>query len=188
MLARTPPPGARGGYMQVRDLLLDGIDHMNTWMIEAVDELTLDQLNWVPGEGVALSAGFNAWHIFRTQDNLTNFVLQGRKPPLWLSAGFMERVGGPKIEQATGMSLEDARAIIIKDKVALIDYGRAVAAGSLAYLQTLDDAALEQTTTIRPQGEIPLWRLYREVYMTHGFMHLGEINVLRGIQGLKFRM
>lgn len=174
--------------MQVRDVLLNGIEQMNNWMHDAVDELNIEQLNWVPEQGLALSAGFNAWHIFRTQDNLTNFVLQGRKPPLWLSQGFMERVGGPKVEQATGMPLEEARAIVINDKAALIEYGQAVAADSLAYLRTLGDEDLERPVTIRPQGEMPIWRLFREVYMTHGFMHLGEINVLRGIQGMPFRM
>ena len=39
---------------------------------------------------------------------------------------------------------------------------------------------------IKPLGEMPKWRVARQVIMTHGFMHLGEINALRGQLGLPF--
>ena len=38
----------------------------------------------------------------------------------------------------------------------------------------------------KPLGEMPKWRVVRQVLMTHGFMHLGEMNVLRGMMGLQF--
>ncbi|MGK2964298.1 MAG: DinB family protein [Tepidiformaceae bacterium] len=173
--------------MDFRDVLVNGLEHMNTWMCDAVEEMTPEQLNWLPTEGVAVSAGFNAWHIFRTEDNITNFVFQ-RKQPIWLAGGFMEKVGGPKVDQGTGMTLDDARAVQVQDKAALLEYGKTVAADTLAFVKGQDLSWLEETTTIKPQGELPRWRILREIYMTHGFMHLGEINVLRGIQGMPFRM
>jgi len=39
---------------------------------------------------------------------------------------------------------------------------------------------------IRPLGEMPKWKVCRQVLMTHGFMHLGEMNLIRGILGLQF--
>jgi hypothetical protein len=45
---------------------------------------------------------------------------------------------------------------------------------------------LEGMQMIRPLGEMPKWKVVRQVIMTHGFMHLGEINAIKGQLGLGF--
>ena len=35
-------------------------------------------------------------------------------------------------------------------------------------------------------GEMPKWKVLRQVVMTHGFMHLGEVNAIKGQLGLQF--
>ena len=46
--------------------------------------------------------------------------------------------------------------------------------------------SLEEVQMIRPLGEMPKWRVLRQVVMTHGFMHLGEMNAIKGQLGLQF--
>lgn len=170
--------------MDIRDLLIDGIDQLGDWMDDALKGLSKDQVNWLP-EGKTVSIGFNAWHIMRTQDNITNFVFK-KATPIWMEKGFVEKLGLPKVEQGTGMSLDDARALTVGDPALLRDYGRLVQKDALEYLKTVDLASLEEVQMIRPLGEMPRWRVFRQVVMTHGFMHLGEINGIKGQLGLQF--
>lgn len=40
----------------------------------------------------------------------------------------------------------------------------------------------------KPLGEMPKWKVFRQVVMTHGFMHLGEINLTKGLMGMQFAL
>src|SRR5690606_31532446 len=100
---------------------VDGITQMFDWTDEALAPMTTEQLNWLP-EGKTVSAGFNAWHVYRTADNITHFVMQ-RQKPIWLEQGYADRMQLPPVDQGTGMGLEDARAIRINDIATLREYG-----------------------------------------------------------------
>lgn len=170
--------------MDIRDVLIDGIGQLNDWLAEAIVDLSAEQLNWLP-PGKAVSAGFNTWHTIRTQDNITNFVMQ-RKQPVWITDGYADRLGLPKIEQGTGMDNIVARDLKITDAAALKEYLTAVGKDCEAFLKTVPLATLDEVQMIRPLGEMPKWKVFRQVVMTHGFMHLGEVNTLKGMQGLMF--
>ena len=170
--------------MDVRDVLIDGISQMNEWMDEAVAVLSPDQVNFLP-EGKTVSIGFNAWHIARTQDNITNFVFQ-RRNPIWIEGGYFERMALPKVDQGTGMGMDDARGIQIADPALLREYSAAVSKDCIEFLKSVPLATLEEVQMIKPLGEMPKWRVFRQVVMTHGFMHLGEVNAIKGQLGLQF--
>jgi hypothetical protein len=170
--------------MDIRDVLVDGISQLFEWLEDNTRELTADQVNWLPA-GKSVSIGFNAWHVYRTADNITNFVFQ-RKQPIWVDKGYVERMGLPKVDQGTGMGLEDARAVVIKEPGLLREYGAAVAQDTLAFVKQVPLDTLMEVQMIRPLGEMPKWRVLRQVIMTHGFMHLGEINGAKGQLGLQF--
>jgi hypothetical protein len=170
--------------MDIRDVLIDGITQLNDWFANETKNLTAEQLNWLP-QGKTVSAGFNAWHLARTQDNITNFVFQ-RKQPIWIEGNYFERMNLPKVDQGTGMGLEDARAVTISDPALLREYSAAVAADCLAFLKQVPLETLEEVQMIKPLGEMPKWRVFRQVVMTHGFMHLGEVNAIKGQLGLQF--
>jgi hypothetical protein len=170
--------------MDIRDVLIDGISQMNEWMDQALDGLDTKQVNWLP-DGKTVSIGFNAWHVFRTQDNITNFVFR-RQNPIWIEHGYFERFGLPKVDQGTGMDMETARAISVSDPALLREYGQATGKGCLAFLKDVDIESLNEVQMVKPLGEMPRWRVFRQVVMTHGFMHLGEVNALKGQQGLGF--
>jgi hypothetical protein len=95
-------------------------------------------------------------------------------------------MGLPQVAQGTGMSLDDARAIRIEDPALLMAYSTAVAKECASFVRTVPLETLEEIQMIKPLGEMPRWRVFRQVVMTHGFMHLGEINALRGQLGMSF--
>ena len=170
--------------MDVRDVLIDGTQQLYEWLDSTIEPLTAEQVNFAPG-GMAVSIGFHAWHITRTADNVCNFVFQG-KTPLWLRENYMERFGLPKVEQGTGMALETAQALHVNDPALLREYGRRVGDETLEFIRNVPDDQLMEVQLLKPLGEMPKWRALRQVIMTHGFMHLGEINTLKGLQGLQF--
>ncbi len=168
----------------IRELLIDGIDQLGDWLDGALKDLTDEQANWLP-PGKTVSIGFNAWHVLRTQDDIVNFVLQGRKPTVWMSEGFAERLGLPPVGQGTGLSLEDARALRVQ-VAPLREYGQRVREVTLEFVKNVPLETLEEVQQIRPLGEMPKWKVLRQVVMTHGFMHLGEVNTIKGAQGIGF--
>ncbi len=170
--------------MDIRDILVDGIEQATEWYDEALAPLTAEQLNFLPG-GKATSIGFNAWHWYRTADNITHFVFQKQKP-IWMEQGYVEKLGLPPVAQGTGMSQEEAQALTIKDPAILREYGALVTAATLQFVKNVEPAILAEMQMVKPLGEMPKWRVIRQVVMTHGFMHLGEINAIRGILGLQF--
>jgi len=170
--------------MDIRDILVDGIEQLSDWLDDNLDGLTLEQVNWCP-DGKTVSIGFHAWHITRTADNITNFVFR-KQPPIWLSEGYQERFDLPKNPQGTGMPLEDARQLVISDLGLLREYGRKALAASVDYVKSTPVETLAEIQLVKPLGEMPQWRVYRQVIMTHGFMHLGEINTNKGLQGIQF--
>lgn len=170
--------------MDPRDVLVDGVEQLAEWMDDALDGMTTEQINWLP-DGKTTSAGFSAWHVMRTHDNVVNFVLQG-KTPIWLEKGYLEKFGLPKVAQGTGMDLEEARGITINDPAMLREYGREVSACCIEYIRNVPLSELEEVQMIKPMGEMQKMRVLRQVIMTHGFMHLGEINVIKGMQGMQF--
>lgn len=170
--------------MDIRDVLVDGIKQMNEWMDEAIRGLSTEQVNFLPA-GKTVSIGFNAWHIARTQDNITNFVFK-RQNPIWIEGGYFERMALPKVDQGTGMGLDDARGVHISDLGLLREYSAAVSKDCLEFVKTVPLTTLEEVQMIKPLGEMAKWQVFRQVVMTHGFMHLGEVNAIKGQLGLQF--
>ncbi len=150
---------------------------------DAISDLTLDQLHWRANDH-GCPIAFILWHYYRTLDNVIQFVIQ-RKPTVWLEEGWDEKFGLHRIAQGTGMSLEDAQSLRINSKEDFLTYMKAVANATDEYLAGLDDAAMEQTTTVKPIGEMPVRDAIGAMCLTHGFTHLGEIAHLRGLMGLR---
>ncbi len=151
----------------------------------AVKDLTADQLHWVPPGTKANHIGFTLWHYVRTEDNIVQFVLQDRKPTVWIEGGYFERFGLDKIAQGTGMSTEDANALRLPPMDDWMEYQRAVWGATDAFLASVSDETLEdKRVTIKPLGEMPARQALREICLTHGHRHYGEICMLRVLQGL----
>ncbi len=145
--------------------------------------MTAEQLNFRPQEG-GVSGFFSLWHYVRTEDNIVNFVIQ-RQPTVWLQGGYDERFGLHRTAQGTGMSLEDAQNLRIESLDDWRAYQSAVWRTTDDFLAAIDDSLLDKHTTVKPLGEMPVRSAIGMMCLTHGFTHLGEVQHLRGLMGLK---
>jgi hypothetical protein len=168
--------------MTLVEFLQQEMRRLHRILERGVADLSEQEWHFLP-PGYNNCIAFALWHEVRTEDNIVNFVLQDRKPTVWLEGGYDEKLGLHRTAQGTGMSVDEARGFRVRDFDLFMEYVRAAWASTEEYLSNPDQSALEKTVTIRPLGEMPAARGLAQVVMTHGFQHLGEIDVLRTIQG-----
>ncbi len=164
-------------------ILRSSMASMHALLDKAVEGMTADQLNFRPQEG-GVSAFFSLWHYVRTEDNIINWVAQQR-PTVWLNGEYNEKFGLPRNSQGTGMTTDEANAVQIQDVAAWHEYQKAVWAATDAYLAAMSPDEFDtRKVTIKPLGEMSLWDGIYGVGLSHGYRHVGEIEYVRGVQGL----
>ncbi|MCE2405341.1 MAG: DinB family protein [Dehalococcoidia bacterium] len=149
---------------------------------DAAAGLSQEQAHWRPDAG-GNHIAFVLWHYSRTVDNIVRFVLQ-RKPTIWMEGKWDERFGLDSKSQGTGMSREDALAVSISDLPAFTSYMKEVWREAGGYLDTVSEGDLDRKQMVRPLGELTLEEILGTVLLTHGYTHLGEVWLLKGMQGL----
>src|SRR5438445_3851381 len=166
------------------DFIRANLRRLHAGLDKVMVELTPDQLHAVPaGHPKANTIGWGVWHYTRTEDNIVRWVIQERKPPIWVEAGYGEKLGLPPAAQGTGMSTAEAQALRIKDVALFREYMNKVWASTDEYLAKVDPAALDATVTIKPVGDMPALRALAQVCVGHGSLHLGEIELARTLVG-----
>lgn len=169
----------------IQDFLRDAFRNQHGMIDRAVKELTPEQVHWLPPDTKLNHIGNTLWHYVRTEDNIVQFILQGRKPTVWVDGGYHEKWGLDKVAQGTGMTTEQAQAMRLPAMSDWMEYQQGVWQATDDYLASMDDASLEQEHKIVPFGEIPASRALSMVCLTHGHAHFGEICVMRVLQGLE---
>jgi hypothetical protein len=151
---------------------------------KSLDGLSAEQLHAVPaGHPTANTIAWNLWHYTRTEDNVVRFVLQDRKPTVWMEGGYPDALGLHPAAQGTGMSTAEAHALRIKDASLFAGYMKKVWASTETYVKTLAPADLDRKVALKFVGEMPLARVLAMVGVTHGFTHFGEIELARTLVG-----
>jgi hypothetical protein len=150
-----------------------------------VSDLTTDEWHYmIPGTGNHIA--FLMWHIVRTEDGVLRALLQERRP-IWNEARWHERLGLPIGVQGTGMSTEEAHALRINDPALFMEYAEQVWREFEEYLAAITDGGAllsERLVTVRVLGrEMYALPMIGEICVSHLFMHLGEITLLRGAMG-----
>ncbi|MEZ4502875.1 MAG: DinB family protein [Dehalococcoidia bacterium] len=151
-------------------------------MVEAIEELNEEQLHFRPAES-SNSIGFEAWHVFRTADNIVHFVFH-RERPLWIQQDLHEAWGLPRIEQGTGMDPEVAHALRFPSAALLAGYGRDVRAAVIPRIEAMTDDELAVRSEVRPWGVISRQEAVGQTIIAHGNGHLGQISTARSLLGL----
>jgi DinB superfamily len=169
----NPPTGAAQMGRLVERLL--------SWSEMAVDDLSVDQL-MDTRDGLTNSIGFDVWHVVRTVDNIIHFVFE-REQPVWLSGGFHESWGLPKVDQGTGMDSDDAYAMRFPGAAEMKRYFRAVSAAVVPKVEAMSEDDLAQTHYIRPWGVIPRIEAIAYGLIAHGNGHLGRASYARNLLG-----
>jgi len=160
------------------------LQSLHSSLDEAMKGLSQEQAHWRPNDQ-GNHIAFIAWHYTRTVDNIIRFVLQGRRPTVWMEGKWDERFGLDSRIQGTGMKPEDAAALRISDIPAFCTYMSQVWKEAQFYMDTITESDLERKMTIRPLGELTLEQVLGNTLLTHGYGHLGEIWLLKGLQGLQ---
>ncbi len=162
------------------------LNRLHAMLGNATKDLTPEQWHAIPGgSGTANHIAFEMWHYTRTEDNIVRFILQNRRPTVWMEGRWADQLGLPPVMQGTGMTAEDAHALRINDFDAFDRYVAGVYASTKEYLANPDASTFDAPVTVKPLGEMPAIRALGQVCMTHGFTHLGEIELMRTLLGLK---
>jgi len=150
-------------------------------LVAAIEDLSLDELHFRAHEDTN-SIAFNAWHVFRTADNIVHFVLL-RERPVWLQQGLDEAWGLPRNAQGTEMFAEEAHVLRFPEAALLVAYGREVAAAIRPRIEAFTDEFLGEMTPLRPFGEVTKLQAIGRSILTHGHDHLGQIDLARTLIG-----
>jgi len=166
------------------DFVRTDLKRLHNTLDRGTSDLTPAQWHAIPGgsESRANSIAFEVWHYARTEDNVVRYILQAR-PTVWMEGGWAARLGLPERPQGTGMSTEEAHALRIDDIDAFRQYVQGVWASTTDYLAAVDERALDEVRMVRPLGEMPLIRALAQVCLTHGFEHLGQLDLTRTLVG-----
>jgi hypothetical protein len=151
-------------------------------MLAVVADLSDEQLAWRPTPR-AHSIGFTLWHTARADDNvqadLTGSTLE------WESGDYARRWGHPERGVGTGWDDERAASLPLPPKHALLDYATRVFGRVDAAVRSVDEDGFDRAIRSRfmggdsTAGEVVL------VCMSHDNRHLGEIEYIKGLQGMK---
>ncbi len=172
--------------MDVTAYLRQDLARLHDWLERALADLPVDLWHAVPAQHPRLNTiAFEVWHYARTEDNIVRFILQGRRPTVWMEGRWAERFNLPPVAQGTGMPVEDAHGLRIDDLDGFRDYREQVWRSTDEFLATVDPADLEKMVVVKPFGEITGVRALGQVCLTHGFTHLGEIEVIRTLLGIE---
>lgn len=166
--------------MNIVEFLRAELARMHEQYERALGDLTPEQWHWLPlGKGNHIA--FEAWHYVRTEDNIVRFILQNRRPTVWMDGGWADKLALPPVVQGTGMSTTEAQALRIPDTTAFLAYCREVWMETMRWLVEPNEAELAQPVVVRPLGEMPRIRALGQVCLSHGFGHLGEIDHIRAL-------
>ncbi|MGE5595261.1 MAG: DinB family protein [Hyphomicrobiales bacterium] len=165
------------------ELLRTSLRSMHSLLDKAVEGMTAEQLNFRPQEG-GVSGFFSLWHYVRTEDNIINWVIQ-RKPTVWLEGGYDQAFGLHRTSQGTGMTADEANAVQVNDVARWHEYQQKVWQATDEYLRTMSPEEFDtRRVTIKPLPEMSLWDGVYGMCLSHGYRHVGEIEYVRGVQGL----
>jgi uncharacterized damage-inducible protein DinB len=169
--------------MNTIDFFRSSFGRLHNTTLEAVKELTPDQLNFKP-DAEHYSIAWVLWHLVRTEDLILRTLVQ-KKPEIWAEGGWAAKLGLPERGQGTGQTPEEARAIEIRDFSGFVKYAETVWADIDAYLNGISEADLDVMFPWRRTGEEPLGQIIGNHVMTHLFGHRNEVYWLRSEQGLQ---
>ena len=162
------------------------LTRLHAMLDRSVADLTPEQWHAIPGDNPAANhIAFELWHYARTEDNIVRFIIQGRRPTVWMEGRWAERLGLPPVMQGTGMPPAEAQAMRIADLAAFKEYVQAVWASTSEWLSNPDTSVFDTPVLVKPLGEMPAIRALGQVCMTHGFTHLGELELSRTLLGLR---
>ena len=142
---------------------------------------TPEQLHFVPENG-SHSIAWCLWHTARIEDLIIN--ARARQAPQVWNQQWADRTGLPFEGMGTGMSDDEAIQLRIKDIDAFRSYQEAVWKQTEDYLNSITIEDLQSERPTRDGGTETIGQGISLHMLGHFNGHRGEINLLRGMQGM----
>jgi hypothetical protein len=160
------------------------VKRLHTMLDGTLSGISPEQLHAVPANHPkANTIAWGIFHCVRTEDNVVRFVLQDRRPTVWMEGGYADRLGLPAVAQGTGMTVADAQALRIKDLDTFREYMRQVWASTEDLCGKSEPAFFDKMVTVKPLGEMPAIRALGQIVVSHGMMHVGQMELVRTLVG-----
>ena len=164
--------------MEAVVLLKELVALSHTWYLGTVRELTEEQTNFVP-PGTTHPIGALIAHAILSEDGMVNQRLKGGQT-IWDHDGWGARSGLPSLQGAD----EAAYRAFRMQPDALDEYRETVWASTDAFIDSLTATDLDRELEFRPGRMMSVAGLFG-IMINNNFSHVGEISVVKGLQGLK---
>lgn len=165
--------------MDALDMLKDNLGFAHRTYLDA-RRATDEQLHFVPENG-SHSTAWCIWHTARIEDNLVQRVYR-ETDVLW-NDDWAARTGLPADGPFVGMSDEDAQQLRLTDTAAFFEYIDTVWATTMEFVDGLTADDLDREVKLGERTE-KLGSSISTHMVGHFSSHRGEINWLRGMQGM----
>ncbi len=177
--------------------LAERLAKTHTRLLEIVADLSEEQLHQRAGS-LAPSIAFHLWHMARWADRVQATIPAmsaalsrrlGASGEIWITQALAERWGWQDAQLGygqTGMELSDEMAaeLQLPPGPALLAYAREAFAAADQAFGALDDQLLQERG-IDIYGRLNSVAYVLLVHLTHAARHLGMIEALRGMLGLR---
>jgi hypothetical protein len=170
--------------MTAAEFIHADLTRLHALLDRTISDITPEQLHAVPGgHPRANTVAWGLFHCVRTEDNVIRFVLQNRRPTVWAEGSYAERLGLPPVAQGTGMSSAEAQALRIPDVGVFREYMSRVWASTDELFGQAEPGFFAKVVTVKPVGDMPAIRAIGQICLSHGMMHVGQMELARTLVG-----
>ena len=152
--------------MTLNEFIEDAFNVEHEFLMEAVQDLTPEELRWRPGLE-ANPIGWMLWHMIQ------------RKLEIWERDGWHEKFGLPTQDNGFGHTPEQVAQFPDLDLAELLRYGEAVRARTFEYLKGLTPEDFEVVPR-EQRPEMSVGAIFRQV-VGEIYQHQGHILYLKGL-------
>jgi len=164
--------------MELKQYLRMAIDDLGHCLKRVTDGLTQAEVEWRPACGCN-SIGLILFHAFKTEDSFIQTNLK-KKKELYESEKWYKKIGLDVKEEGAHYTVEQVNAFPVPKLKTILEYGAAVRANTLAYVDTLKAADFDKKIKMR-FGLMPMAMVFT-ILIGHASQHIGEMSYLRGLQ------
>ncbi len=150
--------------------------------LRLVEDLDDAQLGWRPSPE-AHNIAWTLWHMARADDNFQAGVTT--RPLVWSEGDFAARWGYPERGAGTGMDDAQAASLPRPSKTDLLDYVRRAFAAADDAVDMIDERRAPEMHDSPFMGGRSTYGDALVVSVTHDNRHLGEIEYIKGLLGLR---
>lgn len=167
--------------MNTTQFIADCLAQTHLRLHATCEGLTAEQMLWRPAP-TANNIGFILWHMGRHEDSRvtrTACGAEGFETELWVAGRWYEQFGQPETAPDPGDRL-GLRSLAIPAPEVLLSYFKAVNERTLRFIDSLDDARMDETLHPHEPRQTVAGSLRHVI--VHQNNHHGQVDYLRGLQ------